>query len=64
MYISPITICILVYPGLIKTLEQLDIDVKKLDVDLRIVFMIYLVLYWLATHEIRHYEVNRKDRGT
>ena len=34
-----------------------------MDVDLRIVFMIYLVLYWLATHEMGHYEVNRKDRG-
>ena len=55
VHINPIAICIL---------NSSQVDGKKLVVDLGIVFMTYLALYWSATNEMGHYEVNRKDRGT
>ena len=64
VYSNLITTCILVCPGLIKHFNSSHIDGKKLDVNMRIVFMIYLMLYCLATHEVGYYELTRKDRGT
>ena len=64
VYSNPITTHILVYPGLIKHFNSSHIDGKKLDMNMQIVLMIYLMLYWLATHEVGYYELTRKDRGT